>query len=452
MAIYWSENFENGFGAWETYGLGNNFSISSAFAYDGTKSLYMPRPNGGFIDRFVGLANQKQFNLKYAIYLGSNWVTDVSNSKHIYVRSDQHAEGYPNGVLEFLFGGRTLFFALQGGYDTSDTQNLSMNLTLNLNQWYEIEFEWLMNDPGSANGHMRCWYRTSPSGSWTQTIGPSSGSLYNGREYRGPSSNTVVDNIRLYSQHGSGDIYMDAIVMANQQINDGSAGEPPEEEVPLLPGPSNLQPNSSSPSQPAGPVTVSWNAVPGANGYRLWIHKVGTPYEPESSLVRAADQTGTSYEFEAEPSSSYDWWVKTYNSEDELGEASGALIHIAAAPPPEEEDPEDPPPGNFPATRTVTVNWDAVADSDLAGYRIYQYLPADSTSPTMIEILGQVTTYSVVVPSNIGDAGFEISSFDAVGNESAKSTKIVVTVDPPTAPPADTTPPAVPSNVAGSSS
>jgi hypothetical protein len=441
MAIHWTEDFENGFTAWETYGLGNNFSIANGVSYSGSKSLYMPRPNGGFIDRFVPAVN-RQFNLRFGILLGNNWATDPSNSKLIYVRADQSSEGYPNGVLEFIFGGQALYFALQGGFGQSDTINIPLNINYTKGVWKDVEFEWILNDLGSSNGSIRAWENTGSFASPNWVLRAE----YLNRQDRGPSSTMNVNNIRLYSQGGSGDVWMDYIVMANERI--GTGGAPPPPEVPLLPGPSNLQPNGTTPV-PAGDVTVSWGAVPGATGYRLRIHKVGTPYEPTSGLVAALDQTGTSYTFQAEPSASYDWWVHTLNTDNLPGDPSGAIINVAAAPPPE-EPPPDPLPGTFPETRTVTINWDAVVAADLAGYRIYRYLPADSTSPTMIELLGQVTTFSEVVPSNVGDVGYEISSFDTVGNESARSTKLVVPVDPPTAPPADTTPPAVPSNVSGS--
>jgi hypothetical protein len=229
MAIYWHEDFEGTLSSWTDYSLGHNSTISTDEAYTGSKSLKMPYPNGGFIDRFLGSTN-KQFNLRFAIKLSSNWVTDSVASKIIYIRCDQSTGPYPNGVLEMIFGGRGLIFALQGAYDSTDSENIPMNITLN-SSWQEIEWKWFLNDPGIANGSMTCWLKQG--GVWVQTA------HYANRQYRGPNpgttasdgqnngSNNFVNNVRNYMQFGTGTIYLDNYTVANSRIGTGGEEQPP---------------------------------------------------------------------------------------------------------------------------------------------------------------------------------------------------------------------------------
>jgi chitodextrinase len=87
---------------------------------------------------------------------------------------------------------------------------------------------------------------------------------------------------------------------------------------------------------------------------------------------------------------------------------------------------------------TVTLNWSVVANSDLASYKIYKngVFLATVTKPS--------TTYTDSGLTSSTAYNYQISSVDTTGNESVKSTtKTFTTIVP------DTTPPAIPSGLAG---
>lgn len=90
---------------------------------------------------------------------------------------------------------------------------------------------------------------------------------------------------------------------------------------------------------------------------------------------------------------------------------------------------------------TVKISWNANAEADLAGYKIY-YGTATGAYGTPIDV-GNVTSYTVTVNPTVTTKYFvAVSAYDTSGNESVKSdeTSITVTV-------ADTTPPAKPTGL-----
>lgn len=241
-AIYWEDSFEApcGFCNWTDYGLGTSgFSLSTTEKISGNQSLRMTYPNGGFLDRFLGQKN-KQFNIRFSIKRGADWRTYTSApSKIIYIRCDQSQSCNTNGVLILEVNSNSLFFALQGAYDTNNTQHHNLGITVT-EQWQEVEFQWIMNDPGQANGSMTAW------SNGVQTFHQS------GRQYRGPTvatgSQTFVDNVRNYIQFGTGSLYLDRYATGNQRI--GSGGVPPPPPPPTTPPPPPPPPATPPPPPP----------------------------------------------------------------------------------------------------------------------------------------------------------------------------------------------------------
>ncbi len=257
MAIYWEETFEGDLSNWVTYGLPHGLSLTTDNPGQGSKSLRIPYPGQGFIDRFTGNggigtigAKQDRFNLRFLIR------ADPANleGKLIYIRADVSQTPNVNGYLSTLTNtGSALAFVLQNSYDTvpphctfppCDTQNLYLNISLSTS-WKEVEWEWIMNTPGVSNGSMRAWETVNE----VQVLRFE----HTGRQYRGPTvgegSQTYVDNIRIYSQLGSGFRYLDAIAVGNQRI--GSVGQ-------ILPPPLTLSPST----QPSGMVGVPYLGTP----------------------------------------------------------------------------------------------------------------------------------------------------------------------------------------------
>lgn len=82
----------------------------------------------------------------------------------------------------------------------------------------------------------------------------------------------------------------------------------------------------------------------------------------------------------------------------------------------------------------VTLAWDANAESDLAGYKLYQGNAAGGPY-TLVQTLGLVTTTQV---SGLPDGVrcWVLTAFDTFANESGYSNEVCMTVDtiPPVAP------------------
>ena len=85
------------------------------------------------------------------------------------------------------------------------------------------------------------------------------------------------------------------------------------------------------------------------------------------------------------------------------------------------------------ADTTVTLAWDANAESDLAGYRLYHGNSAGGPY-TAVQTLAAVTTTSVIVGD--GRHYWVLTAFDAAGNESGYSNEVTFLADsaPPAAP------------------
>ena len=75
------------------------------------------------------------------------------------------------------------------------------------------------------------------------------------------------------------------------------------------------------------------------------------------------------------------------------------------------------------------LTWAPSTDADVAGYRVYQYLP-DPGRDNAYVYLGQTSQPSMPVVSSSTDVvcSFRVKSIDATGNESAFSTEFTVTV------------------------
>jgi len=248
MAIYWTENFEGTLSNWIDYGLGHNFQLTTSNPGQGSQSLRMPYPNGGFLDRFTGV-KADQFNFRFLTRIGSNWVAG-SGGKIFYIRADTspavpHVDAWIGTDVDNL-PNNALYCVLQRSYDTMpphctfppcDTQNIYLNCGVSTS-WKEFEFEWILNTPGQANGSMRFWETVNgtPVLRFSQT----------GRQYRGPTQDdgalTYIDNLRLYIQAGIGDRFVDALTVGNSRIGTGEPVPDPEPTVTL----DSLTPSSAS--------------------------------------------------------------------------------------------------------------------------------------------------------------------------------------------------------------
>lgn len=90
---------------------------------------------------------------------------------------------------------------------------------------------------------------------------------------------------------------------------------------------------------------------------------------------------------------------------------------------------------------TITFTWNANAESDLAGYKLYQGTVSGQYGPPVT--LGNVTTHTLTLPTLTVDQAYfwAVTAYDLAGNESPKSdefTRIVTGVPLPPALPTPT--------------
>ncbi len=214
--IYWEENYALpcGLCQWTDYGLGHNHSVM-AEQFNGSNIVRRPHPNGGFLDRATGKTH-KQFNIRFWMKFDPAFQLDATGTKVFYLRAETTPiPQSPNGVLVMMFRNPDLSFALQGAYDSTDTETHKTGCTMTTT-WKEFEFQWIMNDPGQKNGSETVWCNG------VQTMHRT------GREYKGPNqSGTFIDTVRDYIQFGQGPIYLAKLAVGNQRIGSGSVTPPP---------------------------------------------------------------------------------------------------------------------------------------------------------------------------------------------------------------------------------
>lgn len=81
---------------------------------------------------------------------------------------------------------------------------------------------------------------------------------------------------------------------------------------------------------------------------------------------------------------------------------------------------------------TVTIEWTAPSDTDLAGYNLYRCTGSACTPSVLLISLGLVTTYQDTTISLGTIYRYSIKAIDAVPNESGASN--VIEIGPPPAP------------------
>jgi hypothetical protein len=204
--VYWTETWPN-LNNWTDYSLGHYHSVSGGW-------VQVPYPNGGFIDR--SFPPNKQFNFKFTMKLAPGFGIDATGTKVWYLRAEKAPNPQsPNGVLMMIFGNPNLAFVLQGAYDSTDTEIHYTGCFMSATPT-EVEFQWIMNDPGQANGSETLWCN----GVQTYTR--------SGRQYKGQAqAGTFVDTVRLYSQFGVGSLYLSNVSVGNQRIGSGGVAPSP---------------------------------------------------------------------------------------------------------------------------------------------------------------------------------------------------------------------------------
>ncbi len=156
---------------------------------------------------------------------------------------------------------------------------------------------------------------------------------------------------------------------------------------------------------------VSWNAVSDATEYIVSVDGTPRPATTNTSLTLTGLSNGTTYAI-------------TVTAVDASGNTSTPT-------PPQNVTPDvgdvTPPsvPSNVDATPdtgagSVTITWNPVGDSDLAGYRVYR-----GTTLLTPDVPAGTETFTDTGRS-LGDYSYSVASFDAIGNESARSSAIPV--------------------------
>ena len=119
-------------------------------------------------------------------------------------------------------------------------------------------------------------------------------------------------------------------------------------------------------------VTVSWNAVAGADQYQVW-RNIGTDNPGAATALSGWIAALTHDDMTAQPGTTYYYYVKAKNPTTESPLSTGAAGSLAAGP------PLDPPTGvsaTTDLTDRVTINWNTVTDA--TEYQVWRNTGTDN--------------------------------------------------------------------------
>lgn len=91
----------------------------------------------------------------------------------------------------------------------------------------------------------------------------------------------------------------------------------------------------------------------------------------------------------------------------------------------------DSPPSTVPTaavTGSVTFQWDASSDTDLAGYRVYRSMVSGAYGAPIATLSASATSYQATNLTKAATYFFVVSAYDVNGNESLFSNQVSRTV------------------------
>lgn len=195
------------------------------------------------------------------------------------------------------------------------------------------------------------------------------------------------------------------------------------------PTPPSAPTNLNSTTHDTASITLNWNTVSGAAGYKIFrdnveVGTIGTTTYKDTGL---------------NPDTNYSYYVKAYNANGLSAQSNTITVKTDAITPP--ADTQSPtPPSNLKGaatTTTIALSWTASTDNvGVTGYKVYRNstLISNTTTTNYTDSgLTASTTYS-----------YYATAFDAAGNTSSKSNVLSITTS---ALPPDTTPPSIPQNL-----
>ena len=226
--VDWDESFEyandTAFGVvWDHSCLGNP-GISTVRAHSGTKSIRLryngtaghdPGAGGCFMDR--PHAASDTLYMRMWMFMDNFTVNPVGTK----VQAQGPNGLYPSFWWVMPFGNPTLAVGVQGiildnGAQDSETV---YGGSIPQNQWVCIEIRLTMSSPGVDNGIMQAWINNKPVMNKTnQRMRAATLNQFN-------SPTAQFQNIRIYTQHGVGDIYYDELAVS-RDARIGCSGSP----------------------------------------------------------------------------------------------------------------------------------------------------------------------------------------------------------------------------------
>ncbi|MFC0211038.1 fibronectin type III domain-containing protein [Paenibacillus chartarius] len=214
--------------------------------------------------------------------------------------------------------------------------------------------------------------------------------------------------------------------------------------------------DTTPPSVPAGlqaaagdsEASLGWtaNADADLSGYKVYVS------EDQGTSWRSGIDVGKVTSFKLQGLTNGVSYRVAITAYDHVGNESARspAVDVTPSAAPDQTPPDVP--ANLAAEagdQAVTLTWDEVTSSDLAGYNIYLSTDGGASWTTAAEGIA-ATTYVVVNLTNGTEYTFAVTAYDEAGNESAKSTSVSAQPQGDTGP--DTTPPAVPAGFTGSTS
>ncbi|MEP6933757.1 MAG: hypothetical protein ABI988_07450 [Nitrospirota bacterium] len=244
--VDWNESFEYAndaaFGVvWDHSCLGNP-GISTTRAHSGTKSAKLhytgqvgvdPGAGGCFMDRPL-LGKSDTLYTRFWVYL-DNFVVNGTGTK-VTLQGPFFPGRYPSFWWELFNGAAVMSVEVQGiilDNGSLDSQRVFGGSTVPQNQWACVELRATMSTPGMDNGILQVWTNG------TQTMNKTNQRMRAATLNQLNSPTAQFDGVRLYTQHGVGDIYYDEYAVS-RDARIGCTGSPAGDIQAPLP-PSNLR-------------------------------------------------------------------------------------------------------------------------------------------------------------------------------------------------------------------
>jgi len=164
---------------------------------------------------------------------------------------------------------------------------------------------------------------------------------------------------------------------------------------------------------------VTVHRVTGMSGYKVRWHKQGETVWNYVDIEQPASGDAVLYTAPVAMGSTYDLQVASFNMDEKVSAYTTSVAKVATTDTSAPAVPSGVTAITSGLVRSIKVSWTAVTSADLKGYKVYRHT---SNVPGSATEIAKTSANVIIVDSNIVTPYyFWVSSYDFIGNESAKS-------------------------------